>query len=391
MTQIPLDQAQDISQQETHRLTTLFSPPAFVKNASDSRIVGDDSLPRHIYADPHKKLYPCHTAAATWMSALFFTDKRANFDTKTAAAIQERLNSSAAYFGISNLVKELQEKVAAANADNIEQLPDRMFAVVWDDEYGNKERHWPLRNATEVKVAADYFTRYRDEFRFSDRHKIAEKILLRADETNSDIGEHVQTLSMTAGHGACAAKVAVALLKDRAQMTKRSHATAAHHLLKLADALAAQPDRARDFATRVKLAEAIDNFDRETHLDRLYDAGGLARPEETLFAITEKVARDFMSENVETTTGNVYALSALEKLAVDAVRSWMGDDFVDAVSVGGVYLDREKLAAIVPTLDRQMASLLDQMLQENKVAAVVQTKAASALLPLERLYELAAE
>ena len=35
MTQIPLDQAQDISQQETHRLTTLFSPPAFVKNASD--------------------------------------------------------------------------------------------------------------------------------------------------------------------------------------------------------------------------------------------------------------------------------------------------------------------------------------------------------------------
>lgn len=325
------------------------------------------------------------------MSALFFTDKRANFDTKTAAAIQERLNSSAAYFGISNLVKELQEKVAAANADNIEQLPDRMFAVVWDDEYGNKERHWPLRNATEVKVAADYFTRYRDEFRFSDRHKIAEKILLRADETNSDIGEHVQTLSMTAGHGACAAKVAVALLKDRAQMTKRSHATAAHHLLKLADALAAQPDRARDFATRVKLAEAIDNFDRETHLDRLYDAGGLARPEETLFAITEKVARDFMSENVETTTGNVYALSALEKLAVDAVRSWMGDDFVDAVSVGGVYLDREKLAAIVPTLDRQMASLLDQMLQENKVAAVVQTKAASALLPLERLYELAAE
>jgi len=92
---------------------------------------------------------------------------------------------------------------------------------------------------------------------------------------------------------------------------------------------------------------------------------------------------------VETTTGNVYALDDLEKIAVDEIRNWMGDDFTDAVTAGGVYVDRDKLAAIVPTLDRGAAAVLDRMMQENKIAAVIQTKAAECLLPLEKLFELA--
>lgn len=391
MTQLPLDQAQDVSQQETHRLTTLFPKPDFVKNAAAERIVGDEALPRHVYADVNKRLYPCHTAPATWMSALFFADKRASFDAQRASAIQERIHSSAQYFGILNLVRELEEKVAAAGNSNVDNLSDEMFAVVWTDELGNKERHWPLRNNNEVKFAADYFTRYRDEFRFADRHKIASRILRRADELNADVGEHMHTLELTAGNGACAAKVAVDMLMARAKLIQRSHAEAAYHLTKVAEAIAAQPEKARAQETRVKLAEIVDDFDRETHLNRLYDDGGLLRPEEVLFAITEKVARDFMSENIETTTGNVYPLAAIEKIAVDEMRSWMGDDFTDAVTVSGIYIDREKLAAIVPTLDRQLATKFDRMLQENKVAAVVETKAASNLLPLETLYALAAQ
>lgn len=325
------------------------------------------------------------------MSALFFADKRASFDSNRAAAIQERIHSSARYFGILNLVRELEEKVATAADTNVDNLPDNMFAVVWTDEIGNKERHWPLRNATEVKFAADYFSRYRNEFRFADRHKIAERILERADAVNSDLSEYVHTLEMTAGRGACAAKVAADMLLTRAKLTQRSHAAGSEHMRKLAQAIVEQPENARRHETRVKLAELVDDFDRETHLDRLYDDGGLLRPEEVLFAITEKVARDFVSENIETTTGNVYALQDVEKIAVDEMRSWMGDDFTDAVTVSGIYVDREKLAAIVPTLDRQLAAKFDRMLQENKIAAVVETKAASNLLPLETLYALAAE
>jgi hypothetical protein len=391
MSQNPLDQTQDITERETHRLTTLFTPPAFVKNASRDRTHATPDLPRHVYADQFNKLYPCHTAAATWLSSLFFADKRANFDEKTASAIYERLQSSAKYFGISGLISELEEKVAASGAVDVDALPDDAFAIVWVGENGTKERHWPLRNATEVKFAAAHFEKYRDEFVFADRQRIAEKILEKAAAFDADISNASQMLATTAGHGACAAATTADMLHDRARLVARSNAAAGAELTKLAEAVAANPEQARAHDTRLKIASAVDAFDRENKLQRLYDAGGLPRAEEVLFAVTEKVAREFLAENVETTTGNVYALSDLEKIAVDDFRNWMGDEFADAVSAGGVYVDRDKLAAIVPTLDRGMASTLDRMLQESKVAAVAQAPETSDMLPLEKLFELAAQ
>lgn len=389
MTQVPLDQNQDTNQRETHRLTTLFPRPEFVKNAAHERTHGTDRLPRHVYADQQNKLYPCHTAPATWLSALFFADKQANFNEKTAATIRERLHSAAKYFGILNLVTELEEKVAAAGTVDINALPDDSFAVVWVGENGTKERHWPLRNETEVKFAAEAFGKYRDEFVYEDRRKIAEKILEKSAAFNADVSEHVHNLSLTAGQGACAASVASDMLRKRAALVARSNNDASAELLKLAALVDANPENARTQEMRIKLASVVDEFDRVNHLSRLYDAGGLPRAEEVLFAVTEKAARDFMTENVETTTGNVYALADLEKIAVDEIRNWMGDDFADAVTAGGVYVDRDKLAAIVPTLDRGAAAVLDRMMQENKIAAVIQTKAAECLLPLEKLFELA--
>lgn len=342
-----------------------------------------------MYADQYNKLYPCHTAPATWLSALFFADKQANFTTKQAADIRERIHASANYFGILNLVQELEEKVAAAGTTDLNALPDSDFAIVWIGENGVKDRHWPLRNATEVKFAADHFSKYRDEFVYEDRRKIAEKILEKSAAYGADINEHIHTLSLTAGAGACAASVASDMLRKRAALVARTNADGAWLMRKLAESVESNPEKAREHDYRVKLAAAVDEFDRTNLLNRLYDDGGLPRPEEVLFAVTEKAARDFLASNVETTTGNVYALEDLEKLAVDQVREWLGDEFADAVTAGGVYMDRDKLAAIVPTLDRGMAAMLDRLMQENKIAAVAQTKQADSLLPLEKLFELA--
>ena len=390
MTNIPLDQAHDVSGCETHRLTTLYTQPDFVKSAAQDRLAGGAELARHLYADQSHKLYPCHTAAATWMSALFFADKQAQFDSRDADGIKTRIHQAAEYFGISGAVAALEEKVAAANTHDINSLPDAEFAVVWVSDVGGKERHWPLRNADEIKFAAAHFKKFRDNFVFADRHIIAGKILEKAAQYGADVSEADGALELAAGFGACAAKVASQMLKDRVRLTQRQHTELAAELSKLAEVIDQNPERARTVETRLKLASAVDNFDRNTNLYRLYDAGGLPRPEEVLFAITEKVARDFMSQNVETTTGNVYALEDLEKLAVEDVREWLGDDFADAVSAGGVYMDRDKLAAIVPTLDRGMATTLDQLVQE-KVAEAVVVKSASAdsLLSLARLHELA--
>ncbi|NDD52476.1 hypothetical protein EBZ39_01110 [bacterium] len=390
MTNIPLDQAHDVSGRETHRLTTLYPQPDFVKNAAHEKLSGAADLPRHLYADQRHKLYPCHTAPATWMSALFFADKQAQFDAREAAAIQSRIHQAAEYFGIRGAVTELEEKVAASAAQDINSLPDSEFAIVWVSDVGGKERHWPLRNAEEVKFAAAHFKTFRDNFVFDDRHVIATKILEKAAQYDADVSGAEGSLELAAGLGACAAKVASDMIKDRVRLTRRQHAQLAVELSKLAEAVDQNPEMARTVDMRLKLASAVDNFDRNTNLYRLYDAGGLPRPEEVLFAITEKVARDFMAQNVETTTGNVYALDDLEKLAVDDVREWLGDDFADAVSAGGVYMDREKLAAIVPTLDRGMAAMLDRLMSEKSAGAVVKSASADSLLSLARLHELAA-
>jgi hypothetical protein len=393
MTNIPLDQAHDVSGRELHRLTTLFTCPDFVKSASQDRTHGTDELPRHVYADQYNKLYPCHSAAATWLSALYFADKKAEFAEKRANEIQARIHGAARFFGILGSVTELEEKVAAANSTDLNSLPDSEFAIVWCGENGaGKERHWPLRNATEVKFAAAHFKNFRDQFVFADRHTIANKILEKAAQYDADVSEADGSLELAAGLGACAAKVASEMIKDRVRLTQRSHGALASELSKLAAAIDKNPERARSVDMRLKLASAVDDFDRSTNLHRLYDAGGLPRPEEVLFAITEKVARDFMEENVETTTGNVYALTDLEKLAVEDVRAWLGDEFADAVTAGGVYMDREKLAAIVPTLDRGMASMLDRLMSEKSAGAVVKAAEANdTLLSLARLHELASE
>ena len=370
----------------------LVSPPDFVKTADAARLVGDpEKLPRHIYADQHNKLYPCHTAPATWMSALFFADKRAEFVERDAAAIYSRIHKAADYFGISGLVAEIEKAAKAWGDADLDDLDDDDWGIVWLDAAGRKDRHWPLRNAKEVKFAAECFDEFRDEFAFEDRHQIAKKLLTKAAAYNADVSAVADSLYVAAGLGMCAAKTASDMLRNRARLTRRKYPELAAGIEKLAGLIDDNPAQARTEDTRLKLAAVVDEFDRATQLFWLYGDGGLSRPEEVLFAVTEKTARDFMAQNVETTTGNVYALTDLEKLAVDDLRTWLGDDFADAVSTGGVFVDSEKLAAIVPTLDRGMAATFDRLMQEKSTEPVVKSAAAESLLPLSRLYELADE
>lgn len=386
-----IDQTRDISGRETHRLLSLYPAPEFVKSADHRTRCGDaETMPRHMYADLRNKLYPCHSSAATWLSAAFFADKSANDKSAETAAIKDNITKAAVYFGISSLVKEVFEKAAANSDSDINKLSDDDFAIVWTGDNGAKERHWPLRNATEVKFAAEHFCKYRDDFTFADRHKIANRILDKAFEYAADTSEAGGALELAAGKGECSAKFAAEMVQNRATLLRRSHPQYSAELSKLAELINSNPTESRSMQFRVKLAGVIDAVDRDTHLNRLYNAGGLPRAEEVLFVVTEKVANDFLAAHVQTTTGNVYDLAALEKLAVDDVRDYMGDEFADAVSAGGVYMDRAKLAAIVPTLDRGMAAMLDQLLQEKKVAAVVKTAAAVPLMAPEKLAELAA-
>lgn len=373
-----LDQTQDLSGTETHRLTKLYPPPDFVKQASHSQIHGDpQTLPRHVYADQRNRLYPTHTAPATWVSTLFFLDKAASYTPAEREVIDQRLRDAAKHFGIAGPLEAERQKVASASGDALAALSDDDFALVWQGADGNTERKYPLRNQHEVKVAADYFGTYLDEFVFEDRHRIANRLLDKAAQFDLDLGANSERFEKTAGWGITTLEEAALAVEARARLLRTSQPEVAGELQKMAGILRSDPNYVRSHQTTYKLAALLDQADCTYGLTQYYATGQLSRPEETLFAITEKVARAFQAEHFTTTTGNVYALSDMEKLAADTLREWMGSDFAEAVGVGGLMVDLEKLAEVVPTLDRGAADMFDKMLAAANIQPVVKEKIAA--------------
>ena len=97
------------------------------------------------------------------MSSAFFFDKQAACPNSKPTKIEARLLEAADFWGISAPGVGLKEKAADAGQDDLSKLPDEDFAWVQ-----GRERHLPLRNALEVKAAAEYLHKWRDEFAFAD-------------------------------------------------------------------------------------------------------------------------------------------------------------------------------------------------------------------------------
>lgn len=369
-----LDHTQDLSGADQHRLTQLYPPPDFVKQASHEQLCGDpESLPPHVYANVAQRLFPCHTKAATWMSALFLGDKRRQLAPSLVDQVQSRIVKSASYWKIKGEVEALWEKMAQDEAQGHARLPDDDFALVWDTG-SHKERKYPLRNAAEVKMASAWFGNYHREFNFADKHTIAAKILTKAAAYGAGV-DNQELLDRCAGFGYCAAETAAQTWEKRAALISTSHPDYSAEALQVATTIRAATFEARDQGKRIKMATLMDQFDRQTGLDKLYDDGGLERPEEALFLITEKVASEFLRDHVQTTTGAVYEKMALESLGIDTVRQWMGDDLAD--ECGGVMMDTEKLAEIVPTLPRPEAEMFEKMTQAAGIPVFAREKAAA--------------
>lgn len=377
MTQNVLDHTQDLSGAETHRLTQLYPAPDFVKQADHAKIHGDpEAMKPHMYADVTKRLFPCHTKAATWMSSLFFGANQRKFAPAEAVHIQERIIKSASYWGIAPEVDMLWQKMASDVVRGYEAVPDDQFALVWVAD-GQKHRNYPLTNSTQVKQASDWFGQYHGEFNWSDKHQIASKIVARSEELSVPIS-HSELLMKCAGFGYCAAETAAQAWEKRAALTRSTNPVFAAEATQLATVIRGATFEARDQGMRIKMAALMDQFDHEAQLHTLYDAGGLLRPEDELFGITEKVAGDFLSTHAQTTTGAIYEKTALERLSIGQITEWMGQDFANEVATGGVMLDMDKLAEMLPTMPRDDAEMFERMTSAAGIAPMAREKAASA-------------
>lgn len=379
----------DVSHAEQYRLTHLFPPPDFVKQASHEQLCGEpDALPRNIYADPAELLYPCHSKAATWMSCCFFADKKSQLPPVKVASVEARLRKSAAFFGITNDVKALWEKMASGARHEETSLPDEDFALVWQDEGSNEtQRHYPLRNPAEIEKAASWFNKYQGEFDYEDRQQIASKLLEAAERHRVKLADS-ERLCRTAGFGICNPQSVADGWKKRATLMTRKSPELAAAASKQAELVLANPASLADHTTRVKMAGLLDQFDRVHGLTQLYDAGGLVRPEELIFQFTEKQAKDMAAEHIELTTGAIYEKAELEKFAVSDVRDWLGDELAAEVSLTPNTLDTEKLASTLRVLPRPDAAHFEKLAASRGIKPVARTKGAAIGFSLEELRQL---
>lgn len=356
-----LDQNLDLSGQEKHRLFTLYNAPAFVKTAEEVLIHGDEQLAPNEYADPLRKLYPCHTKAAVWTSAAFFYDCQHELPPMRAATIEDKLLKAAEIFGIQRDVATIKTQIKEAKVDDLSQLPNEKFAYVVTNEDGQSIREYPLRNALEVKKAAEYLMQYRDDMPWAMRNTFATNVLRAAEEFGAAIGDVRDELEKTAGFGLCSASDVVNALKQRARASKLNSdmQDLTEGLEKLAELI--NNNKNSMLQRQHTLVEFLDDVDRRANWTTRYDSD-FARPEEVIFGVTEKSASALASRLVGSPfTGNYYQLSALEQLPLNKLAEVMGEDMADAVSAGGVYIDTEKLAAVIPTLPREDADMFDQL------------------------------
>jgi hypothetical protein len=298
-----------------------------------------------------------HTKSAVWVSAAFLFEKRAALPRTDAAAIESRLMAAADYWGIEPQVKALKEKIAEAARDDLSKLPDEDFCWVQGGE-----RQLPMRNALEVKAAAEYLHKWRDEFTFPDRQLMARKVLQKAARFGANLGDHDEFLERVGGFGSCSAAEAAGLVRDRAKLAQARNPDVAVELEKMAAMIMRDPQKSRRPTSLAKVATVIDQLDRLLHIREYSEA--VPRPEDVLFTITRKTASALADQHMRTTTGSVYDRDDLAGLRTQQVRHYMGDDLARAVDSDGIHVDPVKVAEIIPTLPLGDARTFDQLCQD---------------------------
>jgi hypothetical protein len=372
MTKI-LDQNQDSNGELLAKYAEQFELPDFVRKADlNAEVRSSEQTPAAAFADGAARQFPCHTKAAAWMSTLYFLHNREQLPAGSAIRIGQQLEKFADYWGISATAQKLKQAYLEKQSSDLASLPDNDFAFVWVDEAGTRDRRLPLRNTVEVKSAAEWLDRYWSEFPFTDRHTIANKIMAKAAELGASLGTYAVRIEKMAGHGVCSPDKVVNQLMLRSMMAKEPQVK--HAMRKMATTIKEKPKETLGPDELVKLAETIDQIDRNLLFNIKYPLSDLKRPEEFLFEVTYSEMQKLSTDHCVLTSGSIYHVTDFQKLGLSDVRDVFGTDFADDVT-SGLRLDPVKFADIAATLPRPDAELLDDLMKTAGVAPVMKQAA----------------
>ncbi len=372
---LAMDQVQDVSGVQLVKYAQEFDLPDYVKSADLSTIRDPQGLPATVYADALNRLYPCHTSAATYLSYLYFQDKVAHYAPAAAEVVKHRLDEAAAVWGICGDIKAAQVRHAEMTKIAEANYTDDDYAFVWQGDNGRKIHQLLITTPEQVKAAAAWLQKYRDEIPYTDRNVIATKLIDKAASMNVDFGELETFIERQAGRGFCSPKEVVAAVRQRASLT--SNPAFRTEIEKMAQMVAGKPAAALTPDMLVKMAATLEGLDRSFGVKPGDYGELLRRPEDIVFSTTLKQASEAVGSAVALTTGNTFDSNDFAKIGKQLMVNEMGEGFTGEVFDAIGQLDTTKLADLASTLPVPDAEAFERVLKQAGIPPAMAKTAAS--------------
>lgn len=335
-----LDQTTDISGQETVRILRSYQFPDFVKTAELDKICGSGSNDLSDYADPQNRQFPINSPEAVCLSAAFLFEQANSIAKEEYDKIYNRLIKAAKIYNVEKEVEDLHQQIR--KADPTADLPDEYFGYI--DKDGN--RRYPLRTEEEVKVAADYFIQHCKQMPWEMRNCFAERILKAAERLKVSLGFQKNSLLKSAGQGVCGPEEIKEEIRRRIVWSKNTPEAEGIDEL-LTKVMEEMEKSAGDIEDIKSLVHFLDKLDRKFGWIDLPDYDHL--PEEKLFWVTEKVAKEALEDIVENPViGVVYSLNEIiANIPTEDIKRAIGQSAFQKAANDFGKLDASKLSSVL--------------------------------------------
>lgn len=378
-----MDSFRDNLGTEFYRIQQNHSVPSFVKIAKSKDIVpsyNNESLSR-VCADPVKLKYPCHTKAATWVSAAYFADDYPRLDPAYRRKVGDNITKFAQFHGIYGEVKKIFDEKAGLikSAAKKQEYPDDMYLSVV--RKGNfVKRAGLLANQQSVLKAANWLMNHRNEIPLYKCSDVARKLVKRAVQLNVPI-PYQDTMERLLGFGINDNERIAAHLEKRAELGITKNKALSKTMFEMANIFRTNPPEIGSLPM-MKAANFVDEYDHRVGLVATRARKEISYPEDIFYHHTINGMKKAASSSVKLQNGHVYDLSSMEALNRQDFQDTFGDDLTNECFAGHS-LNKEAAARVFPTLPRPMADQITAMLSKNGERPFRTEKAAAIKFPTE--------
>lgn len=334
---------------QVYNLLSKYNLPTYVKKATWEEITAaDGNIPDHLFADDKFRLYPCHTAAATLISAAQFNEDKDKYNKERKEYIETRLKKHAQELGVLPDVEDV-----------LEYKPEQNHAYALEHD---GRRLFPIRNALEIKKLAEYLVKNYRDIPQEYREIAARNALKEADNKNYALGQARTILEKLA----CDGIVNKSKLLDILQATfkKTSPTTAASNPVHeaIGSLMAAVADipatNQRLLREAVKIASdlvpAVMTLQQPLELDVVYTVSELKKEAEDVIRLS---------------TGSYYKKADILTIPSHVLKERF-DNYDTPIEINGV-ISHEMLFKAAQALDEDAAENFEETLHQYDVYPVV--------------------